>query len=76
MPRQHYHIPVKGVVVMVSVSEKSHLLKRTAHSRPARECLTLQKKAWLRATRSTPSLTGILSMWVEYSSAVTTPSLR
>ena len=42
-------------------SEHSHLLRSTAHSNPESECLTLQKYAWLLATRSTPSLTGMLS---------------
>ena len=39
-----------------------HLANRIAQSRPASECLTLQKNAWLFATRSTPSLTGMPNM--------------
>jgi hypothetical protein len=53
-----------------------HLANSMAQSRPASECLTLQKKAWLFATRSTPSLTGMPSMWTAYSRAVVMPSLR
>ena len=57
------HEPVSCATPARPASEQSHLLNSTAHSSPESECLTLQKKAWLRATRSTPSRTGMLSAW-------------
>lgn len=53
------HVPLSCEVRFAS--EQSHLLNNTAHSNPESECLTLQKYAWLLATRSTPNLTGILN---------------
>lgn len=58
--RLEFDLPVMGTF-MESFSELSHLLSNTAHSSPERECRTLQKKAWLRATLSIPNLTGTLN---------------
>lgn len=58
--RSRLDLPVMGTF-MDSFSELSHLLSSTAHSSPERECRTLQKKAWLRATLSIPNLTGTLN---------------
>jgi hypothetical protein len=55
-------VPLSGNSSIVADILVHHLANRIAQSRPASECLTLQKNAWLFATRSTPSLTGMPSM--------------
>ena len=57
-------------------SAHSHFPRNTAHSKLEMACCTLQKNAWLRATRSIPRRTGMLSACVEYSSADRRLSLR
>ena len=69
-------IPLNAIWPTVVETLISHLLNSTAQSRLAIECLTLQKNAWLLATRSTPSLTGMPSMCTAYSNAVEMSSLR
>ena len=59
-----------------SRSEQSHFPRKMAHSKLEMACCTLQKKAWLLATRSIPSRTGMLNACVEYSKADRRLSLR
>lgn len=70
------HSPSSDAIFMERCSDSSHLLSNMAHSSAEREWRTLQKKAWLLATRSRPSLTGMLNTCVAYSRAEITPSLR
>lgn len=44
--------------------QNSHLLRNIANSKPHSECWILHTNAWLRATKLTPSLTGMLSACV------------
>jgi hypothetical protein len=58
------HIPSSGLRVWHSAIQNSHLLRKMANSNPQIECCTLHTNAWLRATKFTPSLTGMLSACV------------
>lgn len=71
--QSRYYIHLKGWSLPVNDwglcgwdNEHNHLLRKIAHSRLESEWRTLQKNAWLRATLSIPSRTGMLSACVEY----------